>query len=375
LTVVLERLRFWSVTHPGPHLDVLLALLTTGLAFLLATLAAPLFNDAPVPIFLAAVLVSAWLRGFWPGLLTTAVSTLTLVNFFDLSRASPLPHPEDTAFDLSLFVAVALLINGLTSGLRAAIARVEIAQRQIEAAGRARDDFVGAAAHDLRSPLAGIRMAAQLARSRLERRGGDPATLEAVGSGLADIEHESLRIVSLLDELLDVVHLEAGRPLPLHLMPTRLFDVVESQVTIHQSATDRHRFNVVAEADPTGTWDPQRIARVLDNLLSNAIKYSPGGGEITVTLLEDVSSDGKRVASIRVRDCGVGIPSADLGLVFERFFRARNVGRIAGSGLGLAGARAIAEQHGGTLSVESGEGIGSTFTLRLPLDPRESADA
>jgi signal transduction histidine kinase len=105
---------------------------------------------------------------------------------------------------------------------------------------------------------------------------------------------------------------------------------------------------------------------VLANLFSNAIKYSPEGGTITVTLGHEVDHIGTW-AVVRVRDHGVGIPAQDLALVFQRFHRGSNVtGRISGTGLGLAGARQIVELHGGTISVESEPGSGSTFTLRLP---------
>jgi signal transduction histidine kinase len=107
---------------------------------------------------------------------------------------------------------------------------------------------------------------------------------------------------------------------------------------------------------------------VLGNLLDNAIKYSPDGGDIAVTIAL-AEADGQRQAVLSVQDHGIGIPAGDLPHVFERFFRGTNVaGRIRGTGIGLAGSRQIVEQHGGTLTVESREGEGSTFTVRLPLD-------
>jgi signal transduction histidine kinase len=103
------------------------------------------------------------------------------------------------------------------------------------------------------------------------------------------------------------------------------------------------------------------------NLLANAVKYSPGGGTITVTL--DVEEGrGTRMAVIRVSDPGIGIPEGELARVFERFYRASNVSsRIDGTGIGLTGARYIAQRHGGDVSVESVLGEGTTFTVKLPL--------
>jgi signal transduction histidine kinase len=114
-----------------------------------------------------------------------------------------------------------------------------------------------------------------------------------------------------------------------------------------------------------GNWDATRLERVIANLLSNAIKYSPSGDDVLVEVSRDDSW-----AVVSVADHGLGIPAADLPHIFERFRRASNVaGQIAGSGLGLAGARDIVEQHVGTISVHSDEGRGSTFVVRLPLSP------
>jgi signal transduction histidine kinase len=118
--------------------------------------------------------------------------------------------------------------------------------------------------------------------------------------------------------------------------------------------------------------DANRIERVLDNLLSNAIKYSPQGGPITINLRTIVPDEPPRPGTVwavlTVRDEGIGIPEDALPRIFEQFYRAENVvGRIAGTGIGLAGARRIVEQHGGTIGITSKQGVGTTVTLRLPL--------
>ena len=106
---------------------------------------------------------------------------------------------------------------------------------------------------------------------------------------------------------------------------------------------------------------------MLANVLSNAVKYSPNGGTITVSVSREDHPPGPR-AVVTVRDQGLGIPAADLPRVFERFHRGQNVvGQIRGTGIGLSGSRQIVEQHGGTIGVESQEGAGATFTVRLPL--------
>ncbi|MDQ3703591.1 MAG: ATP-binding protein, partial [Chloroflexota bacterium] len=128
-----------------------------------------------------------------------------------------------------------------------------------------------------------------------------------------------------------------------------------------------------------GAFDGPRLQRVLTNLLSNALKYSPDGKEVWITVTRELACQGRpdgEVAVLTVRDQGVGIPAPEVPRIFEPFYRAQNVAhRISGIGLGLAGSRQIVEQHGGTIQVESREGHGSTFTVRLPLHPTGGAAA
>ncbi|HEU0116464.1 MAG TPA: ATP-binding protein [Thermomicrobiales bacterium] len=144
--------------------------------------------------------------------------------------------------------------------------------------------------------------------------------------------------------------------------------MAEAAVATQQSATDRHTIALDATvATLVGVWEAARIRRMLDNLLGNAVKYSPNGGPVTATLRRADGPDGAW-AELTVADRGVGIPANDLPHIFERFHRGTNVAkRIAGSGIGLSGARQIVEQHGGAIAATSVEGQGSVFTVRLPL--------
>jgi signal transduction histidine kinase len=134
---------------------------------------------------------------------------------------------------------------------------------------------------------------------------------------------------------------------------------------------------VCLEASPealVGWWDEARLARVLANLLDNAVKYSPPEMAVRASL-DVVHYEAGGWAVLRVDDCGRGIPPDDLPRVFDRFYRGRNAGLQAdGSGLGLAVARQIIEQHGGTIDIASQLGIGTTVTVRLPRSgPAEAA--
>jgi signal transduction histidine kinase len=200
--------------------------------------------------------------------------------------------------------------------------------------------------------------------------------VEELARDLARVRATAGRVWSLADQLSDLATLESGQPLELDRRPTDLVALARSAVAELAPHLRGHTLRVETVQDElVGDWDGPRLARVLDNLLSNAVKYSPRGGEIVVTLERRHGSaaagSGRADASVAlltVRDPGIGIPEADLPHVFDRFHRGANVaGRFAGTGLGLAGARQIVEQHGGAISVESREGIGSTFTVRLPL--------
>jgi signal transduction histidine kinase len=167
--------------------------------------------------------------------------------------------------------------------------------------------------------------------------------------------------------------MQAGQPLALARASIDLVALARQLVAEHHYVALQHRIEVRAHV-PTlfGDWDATRLERVLANLLSNAIKYSPQGGPITLALTQE-STDVGGFAVLAVQDQGLGIPPDELARIFEPFQRATNVvGRIAGTGIGLASVRQILEQHGGTITVTSEVGIGSTFTVRLPLTSQGS---
>ncbi len=114
--------------------------------------------------------------------------------------------------------------------------------------------------------------------------------------------------------------------------------------------------------------DEGRLRRVVQNVVGNAVKYSPAGAPVRVEVRRD---DG--LAVVAVRDCGVGIPAAELPRIFERYYRASTARGIAGSGIGLSGAQAIVAQHGGTITIESVVGAGTTVTITLPASTAAAA--
>ena len=230
---------------------------------------------------------------------------------------------------------------------------------------RLREEFLSSAAHDLKTPLTTIRGHAELVQRRMARAGG-PETASVL-RGLARIEEGTDAMLDLINQLLDTTRQQMGGGLDLSRQPTDLLALVRGCVDAQREASGRTLTLETDLADLHLGLDRARITRVVGNLLSNALKYSPTDRSILVRVAQETEANGPE-ALIAVTDQGIGIPAADLPLIFERFRRASNVvGRVQGTGIGLASALGIVTQHGGTISVESKEGEGSTFTVRLPL--------
>lgn len=242
--------------------------------------------------------------------------------------------------------------------------RLEHARLEVE---QSRDDFLAAITHDLRQPLATILGNAGLARRRQARGDLDP---QALSTFLQRIDEAGRRLAAQLDDLLDTVHLRAGRTLSLVREPVDLVELVRDTVQAYEDLPPAHVVSCAAMVPHVVIIaDRLRLQRMFGNLLGNALKYSPEGRHVHVVVgCEREPSEEWAVVS--VHDQGLGIPAAALPHIFEPFYRASNVASIvAGSGLGLASAKQTVEQHGGTIAVESTEDRGTTFTVRLPLRP------
>jgi signal transduction histidine kinase len=194
------------------------------------------------------------------------------------------------------------------------------------------------------------------------------AEAERLATVLRTIDAAATRMGAEIDGLLDVTRVSLGRTLELERESTDLVALVRRVAAEQQVSSDTHQIAVSSDTPELhGDWDRGRVERAVANLLTNAIKYSPDGGPISVTISREDDASGT-FAVLSVVDRGVGIPAADLPHVFEHFRRASNVpGSVPGTGMGLAAVHQIVEQHGGTVSVTSRVGEGSTFVIRLPL--------
>jgi PAS domain S-box-containing protein len=226
--------------------------------------------------------------------------------------------------------------------------------------------FIDATAHDLRNPLTAVLGQTQLLQRRLQRDGAvDRDDAEA---RLAAIASSAGRGAGLIDDLMDTARLQAGQPLELRQRSLDVVAMVRACAAEAQRVSPSHVVRVESETSSLPVHaDGTRIERVVRNMLDNAIKYSPAGGDVVVRAWRE-EDDGENWAVVMIEDHGLGIPASDLPYVFDRFHRGGNVHRhIAGSGIGLTGAKQIVAQHGGTIAVQSAEDEGSTFTMRLPL--------
>jgi signal transduction histidine kinase len=227
-----------------------------------------------------------------------------------------------------------------------------------------------AIAHDLAQPVQVVRGHAQVLRRRLER--GTALDRAAVLAALERIEASADRIAAEIETMVEVGQAEPGRRPTLARRLTDLVELARRAVAERQGASTEHTLTLAtAEPDLIGLVDAAGVRRALENLLGNAIKYSPDGGAVVVTVAREEGPAGP-VAVVAVRDQGMGVPAADVPRLAERFFRAGNaVGRFPGTGIGLAAARQTAVAHGGRLSVDSAEGVGTTVSLWLPLAPAD----
>jgi signal transduction histidine kinase len=232
---------------------------------------------------------------------------------------------------------------------------LERQNEQLRTSEQSKSELVSIVSHEVRTPLASVLGFTAL----LLQREFEPAERRRY---LEIVDAQGKRLAALLDDFLDVQRLEEGR-LELARERVDVAALLREQVQLYEAQSGSHALSLHLPGGPLAVvGDTGRLAQVVGNLLSNAIKYSPAGGGVEVEA--DRSGD---LVRIRVRDHGLGIPEEQQEQIFTKFFRgdAASSG-IAGSGLGLAFARAVVEAHGGAIGFRSVAGRGSTFWVELP---------
>jgi signal transduction histidine kinase len=214
--------------------------------------------------------------------------------------------------------------------------------------------------HDLRSPLAtlssSLQLIARFARGEQELDRARMARM--LGLATASVAQLDCQISALGADAVGTAH---------PLQSSDLVQIARGMAEFYQQTTVRHQLSVeTAVPELTGMWARPHLERLLGNLFANGIKYSPAGSEIRISLDHEQDALG-RWATLRVQNTGIGIAAHDLARLTQPHQRAQNVGAIAGTGLGLASVRAIVEQYGGVLTIESAPGAMTVVLIRLPL--------
>lgn len=244
--------------------------------------------------------------------------------------------------------------------LKNRLAMRQLETEQLRELDRAKSRFFANVSHEFRTPLT-------LTLGPLDDlRAGLHGELPQPMAEQVELAHRNAaRVLGLINQILEVARLEAGRT-PLRARRLDLRTLVESAGQAFIPLAERKALTLVVETTPEPLMlyvDPEHLDKVVSNLLSNALKFTPQEGVVRVIVEADAEA-----ARVLVRDSGPGIPAGDLVRVFERFYRGDDFSARShpGTGIGLALAKELVELHGGTLTVESDLGVGSTFTVTLP---------
>ncbi|MDD0974133.1 hybrid sensor histidine kinase/response regulator [Pseudomonas fontis] len=249
------------------------------------------------------------------------------------------------------------------------LAQLQVARGELEHAVRMRDDFMSIVSHEVRTPLNGLILETQLRKLHLARDNADAFTLDKMRAMVERDERQINSLIRLIEDMLDVSRIRTGK---LSIRPSQ-FDLSQLVTGLVENFAAQARaadcnLELEINAPVVGVWDEFRIEQVIANLLTNALRY----GSKRPVQVRVQEADG--MACVEVRDHGIGISEANQQRIFQQFERVSSSQSTAGLGLGLYISEQIVLAHGGSIRVNSAEGQGATFVVRLPLvrDTREN---
>ncbi len=259
-------------------------------------------------------------------------------------------------------------LNRHTEELRLRSHELDSAVKELERASRAKDEFLASTSHELRTPLNGI-----LGMSELMLSGIQGPLSERQIRSVKLIEEGGRHLLDLINDVLDVAKIEAGR-LALKVEPCGVAEICDASAAMVRQLALRRRIELVLDVDPAAgqvTADGRRLKQILVNLLSNGVKFTPEGGRVELKVATD---EARHEIRLTVADTGIGIATEDLPRLFQPFTQldARLAREHGGTGLGLTLVQRMTELHGGRVDVESAKGEGSRFTVTLPWTPEGS---
>jgi signal transduction histidine kinase len=330
-------------------------------------------------LIIASILLSRRACYALATLAALAVTSLGLLEYLGILRHHSLWLTSGSLYQNGLFMAAVLLFltttlyltvyltTTITQSLRdkdEQLIRAQLALSEayaaLEEADRAKSEFVRMASHELRSPLSAVQSMLRIM---------DQGIVGPLSEKQRDLIGRTLRRVNMLLALVgDLLELAAGRMELLKKEPVQadLGELVDKVTELMVTRAGERELDVQVEIGDrplTLTGVEEDLERVVMNLVSNAVKYTPAGGTVSVRAgLEEAG------ITLQVSDTGIGIPEDALPRIFSEFYRARNAKAldVEGTGLGLVITRELVEQHGGSISVESSLGQGSTFTVQFP---------
>jgi PAS domain S-box-containing protein len=275
--------------------------------------------------------------------------------------------------DLGVPVSFISLSRDLTERLRFEQGLIEAAEK-LTRLDQMKSEFISVASHELRTPMAAIKNAVDII---LKKRAGD--ITEAQEKFLSMADRNVNRLTELVNSILDISRLESGK-MELNLVKADVGGIVDRVIDTLAPLADGKAIAIerrIEEGLPQVYLDPSKIEQVLINLVGNAMKFTPAQGTIRIAvrvLRNPVGGVGtEERLEISVKDDGIGISTANVKHIFDKFFQVEGTlaGRQPGTGLGLAIARGLIEQHGGELKCASTEGEGTVFTMIIPIRSRE----
>lgn len=285
--------------------------------------------------------------------------------------------------DLHVTIEIALHRHEIEAKMRQALEISEAKRESAEEKARRQNQYISMAAHELRNPLNAILISTELLE--LDRTGSDN---ESKTRTLRLVHSATQKMNQLIDDMLFMGKADAGQ-LKYHPSPINLVEFCQDLLDQLQLGNESHQLTLIPSNVTSAILDRQLLHGIISNLIVNAIKYSPKGGKIILELEYSQENSGDTEANLgllpdshvanyqltklntpsvifRVRDEGIGIAEAELGNIFDMFYRCKNTGKIPGNGLGLTIVKKAVELQAGAIGCESEIGIGTTFTVALP---------